>query len=756
MSSSSSASEARRKAEIEAKKAKLQEIRRQREERAQRLKSTSAALPESSTTASSRKDLDDLVNSLISGQGATRSGRASVIGDPSSPRKSVLAASRVASGIDPPSSEFGGSDFDVPPSTPGAPGTTATTTAVGDGGSVRSAPVELIDVETELFELPQRHRVFYTKEVQTTAVGDSDDEYDATTNGRNFSRSGPSGSVGAEARIKETEESLRAKILAEHQADLAARQEEERLEREIAQQLRELTDDERLAIYSAQDFSDFVEHSSKIVERALTDTYDYMRDYRISADDSLNALNSGSQLRIVRKFGTGDKTFANRSITAMDWSTKYPELCVVAYNRNNQDGDAPDGLVAVWNMHLGDRPEFVFHAQTDVLSVCFSPFHPNLVVGGTYSGQILIWDTRARSLPVLKTPLSAAGHTHPVYGLKIIGSANAHNLVSASTDGTICWWMLDMLARPQETLELVNTLHPKTDEVAVTSLGLVDQETTSFLVGSEDGHVYAGNRYDRAGLKAGLNMNEVYRGHVAPITGIHFHPLNGGAVVDFSDLFLTSSMDWTSKLWRLKPASSTSSGSGASITPSSSLTSSLNTGRNATAVPSTAAAGLGAILSFEESNNYIYDVAWSPTHPAVFAQVDGTGRLDLFNLNLDTERPITSISPSTTTTASHASSSTATGGGEANVDATATATGMVGVVGGRALNKVAWARNGRRVAVGGSEGVVYVYEVNEGLATAGEEEFTLFQSVVARLLSSSAAGVGGEGGGRGEWDQSVK
>ncbi len=81
----------------------------------------------------------------------------------------------------------------------------------------------------------------------------------------------------------------------------------------------------------------------------------------------------------------------------------------------------------------------------------------------------------------------------------------------------------------------------------------MDQETTSFLVGSEDGNIYAGNRYDRAGLKAGLNMNEIYRGHVAPITGIHFHPLNGA--VDFSDLFLTSSMDWTAKLWRLKPAS---------------------------------------------------------------------------------------------------------------------------------------------------------------------------------------------------------
>jgi hypothetical protein len=33
----------------------------------------------------------------------------------------------------------------------------------------------------------------------------------------------------------------------------------------------------------------------------------------------------------------------------------------------------------------------------------------------------------------------------------------------------------------------------------------------------------------------------------------------------------------------------------------------------------------------------VYDVAWSPIHPALFAAVDGTGRLDLWNLNKDTE-----------------------------------------------------------------------------------------------------------------------
>lgn len=91
----------------------------------------------------------------------------------------------------------------------------------------------------------------------------------------------------------------------------------------------------------------------------------------------------------------------------------------------------------------------LFRGQSDVLSVTFSPFHSNLIFGGTYSGQILLWDTRSKHLPVLKTPLSAAGHTHPVYAMQMVGTQNAHNLITSSTDGTVCSWLVDMLAQPQ-------------------------------------------------------------------------------------------------------------------------------------------------------------------------------------------------------------------------------------------------------------------------------------------------------------------
>jgi hypothetical protein len=46
-----------------------------------------------------------------------------------------------------------------------------------------------------------------------------------------------------------------------------------------------------------------------------------------------------------------------------------------------------------------------------VLALCFR-FHPNLILGGTYSGQIVLWDNRVQKrTPIQRTPLSTAAHT---------------------------------------------------------------------------------------------------------------------------------------------------------------------------------------------------------------------------------------------------------------------------------------------------------------------------------------------------------
>lgn len=49
----------------------------------------------------------------------------------------------------------------------------------------------------------------------------------------------------------------------------------------------DLSNEQKQAIFAAPDFSAFIEESSKIVQRALSDGYDYIRDYTVGIDNAL-------------------------------------------------------------------------------------------------------------------------------------------------------------------------------------------------------------------------------------------------------------------------------------------------------------------------------------------------------------------------------------------------------------------------------------------------------------------------------------
>lgn len=360
----------------------------------------------------------------------------------------------------------------------------------------------------------------------------------------------------------------------------------------------------------------------------------------------------------------------------------------------------------MWNLHLQDRPEYVFHAQSDILVAKFSPFHPNLMVGGTYSGEVLLWDTRTRWSPVQKSPLTGAGHTHPVYAVDIVGTQNAHNIVSCSTDGTVCGWTVDMLAQPQESFELIPPPSTKADvllridTVAPTCMAFPRADPTYFLVGTEEGAMYACHRYDRANAKAGVDPSISYRGHTAPLTSLQYHP--GRGPIDLEDLVLSSSLDWTVKLWKVRAPAAVPS------------------------VPVAGAGQVGAPILDLARDDIVYDAAWSPVKPGVFAVVDGAGQVEVWDITLDTEVPVAKARPSERPGRDLA---------------------------GRSLNRVAWeGQDGKRLAVGGLSGAVTVFEVGSALGgrdSARSDEWSSVKRLVSRLGDGAGGGGGGGSGGSG-------
>ncbi|KAG1651969.1 Cytoplasmic dynein 1 intermediate chain 2 [Nymphon striatum] len=492
-----------RKAELERKKQKLAAIR---EEKERRRKEKESRENEEKLNKGGQKDLRTEAEELLSSLG--------IPGVDSSPRSSVTATPEPSLSPAP--------DNSIP--TPASP------------ARVPKKKTKLSVVNVHQANIPPKENVTYTKQTQTTAPS-LDREvltYDDIPGEDESSASHDSSAFNKVASGLPQAEMVKPPVTAE----------EEIKNEENKSKAHDLSDEEKQQIIVSENFNKFFDRTSRIIERALDEEIDYFIDYTgASGEDGDGDDKSGMKVSLNRCF-FDDRWSKNRTVTCMDWSTQFPELLVASYNNNEESPHDPDGVALIWNMKFKKTtPEYIFHCQSPVMSATFAKFHPNLIIGGTYSGQIVLWDNRSnKRTPVQRSPLTAAAHTHPVYCAKVVGTQNAHNLISISTDGKFCSWSLDMLSAPQDSMELQ---HKQSKAVAVTSLSFPPGDVNNFAIGSEEGSVYTACRH---GSKAGIL--DSFEGHQGPVTGIDIH--NSQGQIDFSHLFLTSSFDWTIKLWSLK------------------------------------------------------------------------------------------------------------------------------------------------------------------------------------------------------------
>ena len=171
--------------------------------------------------------------------------------------------------------------------------------------------------------------------------------------------------------------------------------------------------------------------------------------------------------------------------------------------------------------------------------------------------------------------------------------------------------------------------------------------------------------YDNEGVYAATQA------HNAPITNIRCHPSVKNN--NLADLYITSSFDWTVKLWSTK-----------SDRP---------------------------LYTFESGKDYIFDAQWSPVHPALFAMGDGTGKLDLWNINKDTEVPEFSCKLD----------SLAQGGDTA------------------AISRIGWSDGGDNIAAGTSTGTIHVFNVRPEVGQPTNDDAGAFYEKVQKRLTSTSA-----------------
>lgn len=422
----------------------------------------------------------------------------------------------------------------------------------------------------------------------------------------------------------------------------------------------ELTEEEKAKIQADPEFTSFIENASRVIERVLSMPYDPTMDYVPEEDDDADNM-QGAPVWLNETVDWNHKTTDGRVVTALDWSPANPEWLCAAYNENPNTPDMPDGLVMVWSTKQKFRPEYIFECQSSVLSVSFCEYSPSLIAGGTYSGQVVVWDIRTskrtpvseKRTPVQRSNINSNSHTHPVFCLNIAGTKNAHFLVSTSTDGKMCTWDLDALSEPRkETLELQSGANKP---IAGTCFSFPVHDANNFVLGAEDGSIFQACLH---GAKAGLigSFEEIgadhstVSSHHGPVTGVDF--FRATTKGDFSHLFLSSSTDWTTKLWSYRDTTR-------------------------------------PLKTFDNSQDYVYDVKWSPVNPAVFATADGMGNLDIWHLNKNLEEPFAKIAVGESKTA---------------------------------INKISWSGDGKHIAVGGSDGKVCLVDVADRLGQPGADE----------------------------------
>jgi len=245
-------------------------------------------------------------------------------------------------------------------------------------------------------------------------------------------------------------------------------------------------------------------------------------------------------------------------------------------------------------------------------------------------------------------------------------------------------------------------LGERKEDITTTCFAFQGKDAGSLVLGSDEGKIYKARLHD----EKTLIYETIDRAHDAPITAIEWHPGQPKTPGNLGELFLTSSYDWTVRLWSQRSSA-------------------------------------GPILTFESSKDYVYDVQWSPVHPALFASCDGTGRIDLWDLSVDTEVPVHTVhlgaAPTPVATAASSSSSSAaaaptspvTGGGGAGGEAGEEKEGP-------ACSRLRWSDDGLSLAVGTSGGLVMVYGITEALALPAKDSAANFSAKITAALQPKA------------------
>ena len=420
-----------------------------------------------------------------------------------------------------------------------------------------------------------------------------------------------------------------------------------------------------------KNLKNYLDTKFSIMNKALAtnDIFDIGNTYYNEEETNLNISKKTLASHLYDIF---DEQSSGRIVTALDWSPNQNDLFLASFS-GTEDSTQQSGLIQIWSLTNRKVPDYVINYQTEITSAIFYKDNPNLVIGGSMTGQILLWDIKSgRAVPEQKSPLGIGTkdeknreikdennlHKFPVHCLAIVGKDK--NLISISTDGVLCEWSLSNLSKPINKYDISMFKNDEQteplNEIGPLCIGTCQNKNLNeFIIGCDRNDIYNIRLYDKD-----YDVLNSFTGSKGPIFCISPHPTIGENGPDFSDLFLSCGGDWTTKLWST----------------------------NIYDIP---------LLTFSQSKDYVYSAKWNPINPFIFATGDGSGFIDLWDLNRDREIPTFRYNLKS------------------------------------AINKLAWSYDGKKLAAGDINGHIAIFSSEKDVVNVKNEDINKFYNNVEMI-----------------------
>lgn len=300
-----------------------------------------------------------------------------------------------------------------------------------------------------------------------------------------------------------------------------------------------------------------------VLQNNALDIYtDYFADAATSVFPEAPFLNT---ITVLKKSNRALHSPHQRAHT-LSWCPDHnPGKLAVAYTntghsyQSQNDLTECDGsqLCVVYDISKPLSPVSTLLTSSDPLCMAYSWKDIQILGIGTSHGECSIYDLRQGSAPIAST-LARQGHINAVTGFAWVQSRTGTEFMTASLDGTVCWWDSRKLSEKLDTASLKerNTNSAPVDALGSTTASIpapipansslpatcLEYSTaagpTKFMVGTGQGTILSGNRKSKSPYE---RVTSSFVGHAAAIKSLSRHSQQ-------SKYFLSAG-DWSVKLW---------------------------------------------------------------------------------------------------------------------------------------------------------------------------------------------------------------